>query len=137
MRTKFERGNWVRKVSFEQFFKAARDLEQRVREEHSGVISTVTVIENRDINQILFHNSTGFQENDNSELSAQEQKEYALSDLTKDIWRNVWNVRLSLRDNSEDPYMITLMCDKERPRRLQYYGQSLDPKSQQVLESYR
>lgn len=111
-------------VSFSDFVRISRELARAVQAKRPDACVRVLTCEDpatHAYSQVTFGT-------DEVEDALQRRREYALDDLTKDVWSRSLSIQLTIKDpNDRSPFMICASCDRRSDgRRIRFYGQCVD-----------
>lgn len=73
-----------------------------------------------------------------TEAANKRREQFNIEDLTQDLWLNSFDREFYVTDESvSEPYMLCISNEIRDSKRLLFYGQCLDDKSQKIFSSFR
>lgn len=73
-----------------------------------------------------------------TEKAMERREKHKLEDLDEDLWMRSYKTGLYIKDNTtKEPYMIVMSVGEREPRKLIFYGQAMDSKSEEVFDSFK
>jgi len=132
---RFSINNMFGNVSLDQFKNTAERLESSLRNIRPGITSELLLTTNGND----YHRYGSLTVSIPEVTKARKRREgYQLSDLNKELWNNSFETELYIEDNSiKEPYMLCLSVGVREPKRLFFYAQCLDEKSQEVFDNFK
>jgi len=135
MNGRFSIDNRLQDVSLEQFKETAERLESSLRLAMPKIQSGLFLTTKRE--DYLTYVDFKFSAPELWEAMKRRER-IQLSDLNENLWNISYMAQLLITESSvKEPYLILLGNECREPKRLFFYGQFLDEKSQEVLESFR
>ena len=132
---RFSINNGFKKVSYAQFMETAERLESALKEVRPQITSKLLLT--TDLVDYNGHGSLTIETPESKEASDRRES-YQLNELNEELWDISCETGLYIKDNSsDDPYMVCLTVEDREPKKRFFYGQSLDEKSQKVLDSFK
>ncbi len=132
---RFSIDNRFGNVSLDQFKNTAERLESSLRNVRPEITSELLLTTNGgDYNG---YGSLTIHTPDVKEALDRRER-YLLNDLDKGLWEKSFETGLYIKDNSvKKPYMVCLNARAREPKKLFFYAQCLDEKSQEVFDSFK
>ncbi|MHB1118296.1 MAG: hypothetical protein ACYCZ7_02110 [Minisyncoccota bacterium] len=117
-------------VSYIEFLVMARLLCQTVSKYRDTVDIDVLTAED----STTYNYTTTTFLSDDVEKALENRKCYTLDELTREVWDRSFHVKLVLRDEKTQSFMVCISCDKfADAKRLRFYGQCLDEATHYAL----
>ena len=132
---RFSINNRFRKVSLDQFKQTAESLESTLKNIRPEITTELLITTNE-----LDYNGYGSLTFDTPETKeALERRErYSLNDLSEELWNKSFETGLYLKDDSiTQPYRVSLTTGSREPKKIFFYAQCLDEKSQKAFDSFK
>lgn len=132
---RFSIDNRFRQVSLDQFKDTAEILESSLRNVRPEILSELLLTTNG-----CDYNGYGSLTIDTPETqeALDKRERYSLDDLDGDLWKKSFETGLYIKDKSvTEPYMVCLTAESREPKKLFFYAQCMDEKSQEVFDSFK
>ena len=132
---RFSIGNRFRNVSLNQFRSTAERLESALKNVRPEITSQLLLTTNR-----CDYDGYGSLTIDTPEVeeALDRRKRCQLNDLNERLWKQSFETGLYIKDDSiKEPYMVCLTTGVREPKKMFFYGQCLDKKSQEVFDNFK
>ena len=132
---RFSIDNRFTNVSLIQFKRTAQKLESDLRKVRPTIQSELLLTTSRED-----YNGYGSLTVDTPEVeeALARREKFQLSDLNEELWRRAFKIQMGIIDDSaKKPYCVFISVEDREPKRLFFYGQCLDGKSQKVFEGFK
>jgi len=132
---RFSINNIFRDVSLDQFKNTAERLELSLRKDRPEITSELLLNTNRYDYDTYGSLTIIIPE---LEEALKRREKYQLSDLNEELWKKSFEIGLYIKDNSiKEPYMVCLTGGIRESKKMFFYSQCLDEKSQEVFDSFK
>ena len=132
---RFSIGNLIRPISFRQYMETAERLENSIREVNPNITSKLLLTTNA---EDYYGAGSLTVITPQREAAAKRREEYNLSDLNEGLWQKAFDRELYIHDNTiKEPYSLCVSNEERDPRRILFFGQCLDKKSQEVFDNFK
>jgi hypothetical protein len=131
---RFSIDNRRKPVSFEQYMDVAERLDSSLKKIRPNLSSEVLLT----TNGFDYHGWGSLTIiNPMVEEAWNRRERYSLQDLTQELWNKSFETNLCIKDKTlENLYMVSLTNERREPKSMNFYGQDLDDKSQEVFDSF-
>jgi len=135
MYSSFSIDNRFRNVSLNQFKNIAERLESSLRNVGPEITSELLLTTDG-----YDYNGYGSLTIDTPEVEEclNRREGWTVNDLDEGLWKKSFEIGLYIKDYSaKEPYMVCLTLEAREPKKLFFYAQCLDEKSQEVFNDFK